>query len=114
MCDLLKLQNLDERWLYYGLCRFITEITKVNREDYPPKIIHEIVTCVQMHLESKGHFFKFFKDKEFSDLKYTCDNIMKEQAKARLGSYVKQASVLSFDQEDFLWQNGYFGTANPE
>ncbi len=61
-----------------------------------------------MYLESKGFFFKFFKDKAFSDLKYTCDNIMKERTKAGLGSHVKQASVLSFDQEEYLWQQGFW------
>ena len=89
--------NLEKRNLCYGLCQFITEITKVNGEDYPPKTIYEIVICVQMYLESKGYFFKFFEDEEFTDLKYTCNNIMKERAKSGLGSYVKQADVLSFD-----------------
>ncbi len=90
------------------------EITKVNSEDYPPKTIYEIMTCAQMYLESKGFFFKFFEDKAFSDLKYTCDNIMKERAKAGLGSHIKQASVLSFDQEEYLWQQGFLGSSNPE
>ena len=112
--DLLKLQYLDKRSLCYGLYRFIMEITKVNRDNYLPKTIYEMVTCIQMYLESKGHFYKFFEDKEFSDLKYTCDNIIKERAKAGLRSYVKQASVLSFDQEEFLWENGYLGTSNPD
>ncbi len=50
----------------------------------------------------------------FSDLKYTCGIIMKEHAKAGLGSYVKQAFVLSLDQEEYLWQNGFLGCSNPQ
>ncbi len=67
-----------------------------------------------MYLESKGYFYRFFEDKEFSDLKFMCDNIMKERAKVGLGSYVKQVEVLSFDQEEYLWQHGFLGSSNPE
>lgn len=111
---MLKLLNLDKKSVCYSLCRFITEITKVNGEDYLPKTIYEMVSCVQMYLESKGHYFKFFEDPEFSDLKYTCDNIMKEQTKSGLGSYIKQASILSFDQEELLWNQGFLGCSNPD
>ena len=113
-CDLVNMQHIQKKPLYNALYKFITEITKINGEEYPPKTIYEIIICVQMYLESKGLFWKFFEDIEFVDLKYTCDNIMKERAKTRLGSYVKQAAVLSYDQEEYLWNNGFLGSSNPE
>ncbi len=113
-CDLDKFVCIEKHTLCHALCRFVCEICKINGEDYPLKTIYEIIIYVQMLLESHGVFWKFFEDPEFSDLKYTVDNIMKERAMSGLGSYIKQATVLSFEQEEFLWQNRYLGISNPE
>ena len=86
--DLDDIPSLTKRSLSYGMCRFITEIKKLNRGDFPPKTIYEMVVCVQMFLESKGIFWKLLDDKEeeFQQLQYTCDNIMKERASGGIGS----------------------------
>ena len=39
---------------------------------------------------------------------------MKEKASGGLGSQVKQAQVISYSDEDFLWNNSYLGMGNPE
>ena len=88
----------------------------MNGTNFPPKTIYELVICIQMYLEQNGIFWKLLddKDKHFISLKYTCDNAMKERAESGLGNVVRQAEVLSYDQESLLWDNGFLGTENPE
>ena len=114
--DLDDISTLNKSFLSYGLCWFITEVKKINGSDFPPKTIYEMIVCVQMHLESKGLFWKLLDDKEddFMKLCYTCDNIMKERASGRLGSVIHQVEVISYDDENFLWENGFLGCENPE
>ena len=114
--DLDNPETINKRMLSYSLCCFITEIKKLNGDDYPPKIIYKMLICVQMHLKMQGLFQKLLddSDSEFVQLWYTCDNLMKERVCTGLGSQVKQAQVLSYNDEDYLWQNGYLGMSNPE
>ncbi len=114
--DLDNMSSLNKTGLVYGLCRFITEVKKLNGNDFPPKTIYKIIVCIQMHLESKGLFWKLLDDKdpEFIKLRYTCDNIMKEHASGGLGSLVRQAQVISYNDENLLWSNGFLGSLSPE
>ncbi len=66
----------------YGISHFVTEILKINSEEFPPKTLYEMVMCFQMHLESLGLFWKLLDDhdRSFITLKYTVDNLMKERA----------------------------------
>ncbi len=78
--DLDNPVTLEKKMLCYALCRFITKIKKLNGEDYPPKTIYKMLVCIQMHLETQGMFWKLLNDKEenFIQLRYMCDNLMKE------------------------------------
>ena len=66
-----------------------------------------------MHLKTFGFTWKLIDDCAFTSLKFTLDNVMKERALSGVGSCVKQAEVLSFSDEDYLWLNGFLGTDNP-
>ncbi len=114
--DLDDLSILEKSTLSYTLCCLITEIKKISGEDFPPKTLYEMIICVQMYLETHTIFWKLLDDTNpaFTQLKFTCNNIIKERASGGLGSVVRQAEVLSYEDEDFLWQNGYLGTLNPE
>ena len=61
-----------------------------------------------------GFTWKLIDYIEFRDLKYTLDNVMKSLTAAGVGVVVKQAHVLSFSDEDFLWLNGFLGVGNPQ
>lgn len=102
--------------LSYGLCHFICEVKKINGDDFPPKTIYEMIVCVQIYLESRGIFWKLLDDMDmdFVKLCYTCDNIMKEHASGGLGNVIRQAEVISYDNETFLWKNEYLGSSTPE
>ena len=86
----------------------------MDGSDYPPKTLYEIVIALQMYLESKGIFWKLIDDQFFTAVKYTLNNVMKERAQLGLGNEVHKASVLSFDQEEILWNTGLLGDTNPE
>ena len=91
------------------------KFAKVNGSEFLPKTLYEIVMCLQMHLESLGLIWKLLHDtdRSFVMLKFTVDNVMKEHASSGMGCIVKQAKVLSYDDEEILWQKGYLGSSNP-
>ena len=72
----------------FALCRFITEVKKVDEPDFPGKTLYDIV-CVQFHLECFGFAFKLINDKAFIDLKYTLYNTMKLRVMAGIGLSLK-------------------------
>ncbi len=116
LVDLDRPETIEERMLSYTICCFITEIKKLNGQDYPPRTIYEIVMCLQIHLETQGIFWKLLDDSDsaFVELRYTCNNLMKECASSGLGSQVKQAEVISYSDENFLWDNGFLDMTNLE
>ena len=89
--DLDNPENIDKRTLSFAVCHFITEIKKLNGEEYPPKTVYKMVICIQMHLETFGIFWKLLDDTDpaFIQLYYTCNNLMKEKASNGLRSQVK-------------------------
>ena len=85
----------------------------IDGKPFPGKTLYEIVVCIQMYLETYGFTWKLIDDVELVELKFTLDNIMKALTASGVGVVVKQASVLSFSDENFLWENGFLGTSNP-
>ena len=76
--------------------------------------LYQIVICVQFHLESLRFMWKLLDDKEFSEFKFTLDNLMKERVSAGIGISVKKADVISLLDEDYLWEKGILGSENPQ
>ena len=113
-CDLKNLDMVTASDLCFAMTRFITEVRKIDGTQFPGKTIYEIVVCVQMFLETQGFNYKLIDGKDFTDLKYTLDNVMKQRTEEGVGIFTKQAKVLSLSDEDFLWCNGYLGTSNPQ
>ena len=100
--------------LKFGLCRFITEIKKLDGSDFPGKTLYHLVVCIQLFLESQGFGFKLINDPAFKELKYTLDNTMKACTVMGIGNSIKKAEVLSATDEDLLWSLGFLGTSNPD
>ena len=97
-----------------NVCRFISEVKKVDGSDFPPRTLYDIVLCLQFWLESNGINWRLISDNEFTSVKYTVDNLMKQRAASGLGNIVRQAEVLTFTDEDLLWCLGLLGTHSPE
>ena len=74
--------------LVSGMRRFITDVHKLDGSDFPAKTLFQIVVCVQFHLETLGFTWKLFDNKEFTELKFTLDNIMKQRVTNGVGIVV--------------------------
>ena len=113
-CDLDDVDTVTRENLCYAMTRFITEVRHIDGKPFPGKTLYEIVVCIHMYLETYGFTWKLIDDIEFVELKFTLDNIMKALTASGVGVVVKQASILSFSDENFLWENGFLGTSNPQ
>ena len=112
VCDLEDKATITVVSLKFALCRFITEVKKVDGSDFPGKTLYNII-CIQFHLETQGFAFKLVNDPAFKDLKFTLDNTMKARTLQGIGTSVKQAEILSATDEDLLWSLGLLCTSTP-
>ena len=113
-CDLRDINSIEKENLCLALRQFITEVRKLDGQHFPGKTLYEIIVSVQMHLETFGLTWKLIDGNNFTSLKFTLDIVMKQRASSGIGFSVRQAQVLSFSAEDFLWCNGFLGTSNPK
>ena len=114
LCNLDDMETVNKQDLNDAMCRFISEVKKVDGSDFPPKTLYDIVICVQFWLETQGLAWKLLTDEVFTELKYTLDNLMKARTSAGLGNSVKKAEIVSFQDEESLWSSGLLGTYNPQ
>ena len=113
-CNLEKLGEFSKEQLCNDLCRFITEVKKLDGTDFPPRTLYDIIICVQFWLESNGYNWRLVSGSEFETLKFTLDNCMKQRAAAGIGGNVRKAEVLTFTDEDLLWSLGLLGCHTPQ
>ena len=86
----------------------------MDASDFPSRTLYDIVICLQFWLESNGLNWRLISDGDFKDLKFTLDNLMKQRASSGVVGAVKQAKVLTFMDEDLLWNQGLLGVHNPQ
>ena len=113
ICDLDDVDNIKKENLVTGVCRFLTEIKKLNGCEFPGKTLFEMVICVQFHLESCGKSWKLLSHDEFKDIKFTLDNLMKERCSQGIGTKVRQAEKLTQFHEEVFWSMGLLGSKDP-
>ena len=113
-CDIQSLGSFTKEELCSALCKFITEVRKLDGSEFPPCTLYDIIICVQFWLESNGYNWRLVSGKEFETLKFTLDNCMKERASRGIGSKVRKAEVLTFTDEDLLWSLGLLGSHTPQ
>ena len=113
-CDLEHKATITAESLKFALCRFITEVKKIDGHEFPGKMLNHLVVCIQFHLECLRFAFKIINDPAFKDLKFTLDNTMKARVSQGIGLLVKQAQVITATNEDLLWSLGLLGTSHPE
>ena len=51
-CDIEDINNLNKELFSKAVCKFITEVKKVDGSDFPAHTIYNIVICLQFWLES--------------------------------------------------------------
>ena len=113
--NLDDLYNVKQADLCYALSRFIGEIKKVDKSDYPPNTLKEIIVMIQMFLNEKGVYWKLLDPQchDFSALRNVVDNLMRERTAAGLGTRIS-SDVISLGMEDKLFFQGILGEDTPE
>ena len=71
--------SVDE--MVFALPRFIMEVCKKSGDNYPAETLYEIVVCLQLFLATKGRTIKILDECDFSIVRNTLDNCMKEFTK---------------------------------
>ena len=113
-CDIENVKTIEKQSFIESVCKFITEVKKVDGSDFPSKTLYDIIICMQFWLETQGFSWRLLNDEEFKQVRFTVDNLMKLRVQQGIGITVKQAEVLTFTDEDLLWSLGLLGTHNPE
>ena len=101
-CDLENVPTITKESLKYALCCFITEVKKLDGNEFPPCTLYDLVICIQFYLETEGFSWRLIIDEVFKEVKFTLDNTMKERTQAAIGSKVRKAQVLNVCDEDIL------------
>ena len=113
-CDLEEVSTFSVESFIFGVKRFVTEIHKLDGSDFPAKTLYQIVVCLQFHLENIRLMWRLLDDKDFTEVQFTLDNVMKQCVSSGIGIRVKKADIISVVDEDFLWQNCILGSENPQ
>lgn len=109
-----RLLAMDREDINYALSRFIFEVKKLDGTDYPPSTVRQMVLLIQMYLNDHDKPYRLLSDIAFSKLQHCVDNLMKSRAEKGLGLKKKQAKVLSREQENSLWEQGFLGSHDPK
>ena len=104
--------TVDE--INYSISHFICEIKKLDGNDYPSDTLYSIVVSLQLYFDKCGKSYKLLMDDQFSQIRHTLDNLMKQRARDGLNSGPKQAEVITTIEEDNLWLQGVLSTDTPK
>ena len=73
-----------------------------------------MIVSIQKYLNVNKLHWQLIEGKEFEDLKIVLDNVMKERAALNIGVTKRQASVITYEMENHLWENGYLSEESPD
>ena len=98
------------------LCRYIMETRQENGQPYPPKSLYSLLCGLYRHSRANGVSFNFMDkgDIRFRDLHYTLDSLFSELHSKGIGASSKGAAVISFEDEELLWEKEVLTFANPK
>ena len=110
--NLSSLNTFSEGDLEYALARFIREVKKMDRSDFPPNTLREIIIIIQMYLHENSINWKLLDGNNFSVLLNVVDNTMKERTALGLGVR-NSSSIISLEQEDKMFDQDLFRRGYP-
>ena len=113
-CDLDNQDTITKESLNWAMCKFITEVKKLDGSDFPGKTLYDIVMCMQFHLETLGFAWRLLCHEDFKEIKFTLNNMMKKRTADGIGISVKKAQILSVMDEELLWSLNLLGVKTPD
>ena len=108
----LQFSDYSQQDLCYTLYRFITEVRKMDKSEFPPNSVQEIIIMIQMFLNERGVYWKLLDGENFHQLRNTVDNVMKDRHAKGLG-VKKSSQVISLANEAKLFESRALGEENP-
>ena len=113
--DLNKLESLTPENLQHSLCYFVPEVTKVKGVGpYPGATLYQMIVAIQKYLKINKLDWDLVEGHNFRDLKIVLDNVMQERTAMNIGVNKRQAMVITYETEEFLWNSGILGEHNPD
>lgn len=109
----VPLEKMTSDELNYSISRFVVEVRKENGDPYPGETLRGMIHMLQLHLESTcGKVYRFLSE-DFLQIRNTLDTMMKKLKQRGVGADVKQAEVITLDEEEMLWNEGILGSETP-
>ena len=102
--DLDDLYNVKQNDLCYSLLCFIGEVKKVDKSEFPPNSLKEIIVMIQMFLNEHGVYWHLLDTQSvnFQCLRNVVDNLMRQRTAMGLGTRVS-STVISLGQEEYMF-----------
>ncbi len=110
--SLESIKNGSKANFCYAMCHFISEVRRRDGKEFPGKMLHEIVICMQFHLQKIGVEWKLLEGPDFVKLRHTVDNLMKQRTSIGVGKRMSAAPI-SLSQENVMWDKGVLGESTP-
>ena len=105
--------DMEEASMAIWLPRFVLEVRKENKENYPPGSIYSICCGLQRELRFKERNINIFTDGPFIKFRQVLDSLMKKLNSS--GRFQKiQADVITEEIEDRLWDLKVLGDSTPQ
>ena len=108
-----RIDEMSDEDLDFFLARFVAEVRKEDGQEYPSKTIYEMICSLLCYLRFNCKEPLFLIDKKgckFRNLNSALNFVVKERAEEGIGSITSQAEVITPDQMEYLWQNGFLGS----
>ena len=112
-----RIAEMSDEDLDFFLARFVAEVRKEDGQEYPGKTIYEMICSLQcyLHFQRKGPLFLIDKKGcKFRNLNSALNFVLKERVGEGIGSITSKAEVITPDQMEYLWQNGFLGSDTPK
>ena len=112
-----NIEDWEENDLIEWLPKFLHEIRKRDGSLYPNNSIYSIIAGLQYHINNMNHNsqqkINFFSDFKFRKITESLDSAMKLSSK-EVGVHTKRANIISFEEENILWEKGQLGSESPK
>ena len=109
------LESHDAKLVCKNLCRFVMETRREDGKPYPLASLRCLLSALNRILQDNKAPFSVFdkKDPQFRDLFCTLDTVSSELHREGIGAQHKSASVISYEDENVLWERGMLGDESP-
>ena len=109
------LSSMDPGVICKWLCRYVLETRQENGKQYPPKTIYSLLCGLLRVSQDRGGSLNFLNklDARFTDLHRTMDSVCSQLHSEGFGAFKKSAPVISFEDQQLLWDAGLLGLDSP-